>query len=87
MKRVLTVAAVLAMSAVFVASAPNEAKADGGVTVAVGVGAYLVGDAIVGRECHIRSWPFNIFTKIGDELHGRRGCHRAYYHRRHRHHR
>jgi len=85
MKKILTGLSALAVSAML-AGAPTEAKADGGAVV-VGVGAYLLVDAIVGKKCHRREWPFNIVRKIGDELHGRPGCHRhGYYHdRRHRH--
>jgi hypothetical protein len=87
MKKILMVTAMVALSALLMASAPREAKADGGVVV--GVGAYLLGDAVVGHHCRIRSWPFNIATKIGNELHGRRGCHPRYYRKHrsyHRHH-
>jgi hypothetical protein len=84
MKKALTAAAVVAVSAALMTAAPRDAKADGGV-VAVGVAAYLVTDAIVGRECHLRTWPFNIIHKIGRELSGKPGC-RHVHHRHHHHH-
>ncbi|MEJ2118634.1 MAG: hypothetical protein P8Y36_12390 [Alphaproteobacteria bacterium] len=84
MKKILTVAAVVALAGMTVASAPRDAKADGGA-VAIGVAAYLAVDALVGHECRIHSWPFNLVTKLGDELHGRRGCHPRRYHPRRRH--
>lgn len=83
MKKILTAVGAIALSGMMIAGAPREAKADGGA-VAIGVTAYLVVDAIVGKECHIRAWPFNVITKVAHELHGKRGCHRHY--RRHRHH-
>lgn len=85
MKKILMVTAMVALSALLMASAPREAKADGGVVV--GVGAYLVGDAVVGHHCRINSWPFNIVTKLGNELHGRRGCHPKRYRKHRRYHR
>ena len=84
MKRVLTAAAAIAVSVALMTGAPRDAKADGGA-IAIGVTAYLVTDAIVGHECHLRTWPFNIIHKIGRELQGRPGCKRVYrrHHRRH----
>ena len=79
MKTITTACAALAMTAMLTAGTTNEAKADGGV-IAIGVGAYLITDAIVGRRCHREEWPFNIVRKIADELHGRQGCYRGEYH-------
>jgi outer membrane scaffolding protein for murein synthesis (MipA/OmpV family) len=62
----MTLAAMLALVPV------QEAKADGGVII--GVGAYLVGDYVVGRKCRMRHWPFNIVTKVAYGLHGKRVC-------------
>ncbi|NJM33647.1 MAG: hypothetical protein HC850_01900 [Rhodomicrobium sp.] len=84
MKTITAAIAALAMSAMFTAGPTTEAKADGGA-VAIGVGAYLITDAIVGRKCHRHDWPFNIVAKIADEIHGRRGCYRHGYHDRHHH--
>lgn len=83
MKKVLTGLSALALAGAMTLGTPNEAKADGGVLI--GVGAYLLVDAIVGKKCDRREWPFNIVRKIGDELHGRPGCYhrRGYYHSRH----
>ena len=75
MKTLMTAAAALAMTAMMAAGPNTEAKADGGA-IAVGVGAYLIVDAIVGRKCHRQDWPFNTLAKIADELHGREGCNR-----------
>lgn len=93
MKTISTAFAALVMTAMMSSGPANEAKADGGVVL--GVGAYLLADAIVGRKCGRDDWPFNFIAKIGDEIHGRRGCYyRGHYyddrrgHRRHhRHHR
>lgn len=90
MKKFTTAAAALALTAVMATGPSNEAKADGGA-IAIGVGAYLVVDAIVGRKCHRRDWPFNTIAKIADEIHGREGCHRyhgkSYKDGHHHHHR
>jgi hypothetical protein len=94
MKFIASTAAALALSAMITTGTTTEAKADGGA-VAIGVGVYLLADAIVGRKCHREDWPFNIVAKIADELHGRHGCYRGEYHddhkdrprrRRHHHH-
>jgi hypothetical protein len=75
MKTLTTAAAALALTAMMAVGPNTEAKADGGA-IAIGVGAYLLVDAIVGRKCHRQDWPFNTLAKIADELHGRHGCHR-----------
>lgn len=92
MKYIASAAAALALSAIITTGSTTEAKADGGA-VAIGVGVYLLTDAIVGRKCHREDWPFNILAKVADEIHGRPGCHRHHYHdgykdrpRRHRRH-
>jgi hypothetical protein len=79
MKKIMSGLAALALTAVITTGHTTEAKADGGA-IAIGVGAYLLVDALVGRHCHRHEWPFNIVRKVGDELHGHRGC------RHHRHH-
>jgi hypothetical protein len=84
MKKIALMAAAVAVSGLMMVGAPREAKADGGVVVA-SVAAYLVVDAIVGKECHIAAWPFNFVTKLAHELHGHRGCY-SHPHRRHYHH-
>jgi hypothetical protein len=85
MKKIFTTVAALGLAAVINTSHTTEAKADGGVII--GVGAYLLVDALVGRHCHRDEWPFNLVRKVGDELHGRPGCHRGYRNRHHRHNR
>lgn len=89
MKGISTGVAAIALAAIMAVGPANEAKADGGV-IAIGVGAYLLSDAVVGRKCDRHEWPFNIIRKLADELHGRPGCHRHGYHHddyHHRHHR
>jgi hypothetical protein len=87
MSKILTTLAALALSVALTAGPSTQAKADGGA-VAIGVGAYLIVDAVVGRRCDQHEWPFNIIRKIGDELHHRDGCHhhRHHHHRHHHHH-
>ena len=87
MHKLTTAMAGLALFGVMAAGPATEAKADGGA-IAIGVGAYLVVDALVGRHCHRDEWPLNLVGKLADEIHGRRGCHghRHYHHRRHHHH-
>ena len=87
MKAISSAVAALALSAMITAGPTTQAKADGGA-IAIGVGAYLLADAIVGCACHRRDWPFNIFAKIADEIHGYPGCDRDgyYYDRHYRHH-
>ncbi len=85
MKKILTSVAALALAAVVTAGPTTSAKADGGAVI-IGVGAYLLVDALVGRHCERHEWPFNIFRKVADELHGRPGCyppqhHHSYHHR------
>lgn len=92
MKLLSTLAAALTLTAAITAGSTTEAKADGGA-IAIGVGVYLLTDAVVGRKCHREDWPFNILAKIADELHGHPGCHRHEYYddhprshkRRHKH--
>lgn len=78
MKLLLTGLAALAATAVLAGAPTQKANADGGAAIVVG--AYLVGDYVVGRRCHMYRWPFNIVTKVAYGLHGRRICR---YHRRH----
>lgn len=73
MKQMTAVLAGTALAAMLAAAPVRDAKADGGA-VAVGVGAYLVVDYVVGRKCHMRKWPFNILKKIAYGLHGKRVC-------------
>lgn len=61
----------LLAAALFLAPTP-QAKADGGVVI--GVGAYLVGDYVVGRKCRMRAWPLNIVKTVAYGLSGRRAC-------------
>jgi hypothetical protein len=90
MKTISIAVAGLALATMMTAAPTNEARADGGIVI--GIGAYLLADALVGSHCNRESWPFNIVTKLGDEIHGRDGCYRGYYdeyenkQRRHRRH-
>lgn len=86
MKVISTAVAALALTAVMSIGPAQEAKADGGATIAIGVGVYLVVDHLVGRECGREEWPLNIIRKIGDELHGRPGCYRERHHDDHHRH-
>jgi hypothetical protein len=81
MKKIISGVAALALAGIISTGQTTEAKADGGAIV-LGVGAYLLVDALVGRHCHRSEWPFNLVRKVGDELHGRRGCRRGYRHYR-----
>jgi hypothetical protein len=89
MRKITTAMAGLALSALITAGPTTEAKADGGA-VAIGVGAYLLADALVGRECQRHEWPLNMISKLADELRGGPGCYRhpvhRHHHRRHHHH-
>jgi hypothetical protein len=80
MKKLLAPVAALTLAAVVTAGSTTPAKADGGA-IAIGIGAYLLVDALVGRHCARHEWPFNIIRKVADELHGHAGCrpHRHYY--------
>ncbi|MDX2263752.1 MAG: hypothetical protein NW215_02105 [Hyphomicrobiales bacterium] len=62
-----------ALAAVLAYAPATPAKADGGAT-AVGVGAYLVVDYVVGRKCHMHYWPFNIVKKIAYGVKHKRVC-------------
>lgn len=86
MKLLTTAMAALALTVCMSFAPAQQAKADGGATIAI-VGAFLLADALVGRECDHEEWPFNIVHKIGDELRGHDWCHREHHHRHHhRHH-
>jgi hypothetical protein len=84
MNKLTAALAGLSLFGVMAAGPATPAKADGGA-VAIGVGAYLVVDAIVGRKCHRDDWPFNLVAKLADEIHGRRGCYRHGHYKRHYH--
>ena len=91
MKKFSTAVAALALTTLMTAGHAQPAKADGGASIAIGVGIYLLADALVGRECGREEWPLNIIRKIGDELRGRPGCYPDHYdgdgdHHRHRRH-
>ena len=79
MKKITTAVAALALTAAMSVGPAQQAKADGGA-IAIGVGAYLLVDHLIGRECGREDWPLNIIRKIGDELHGRDGCYRERHH-------
>ena len=85
MKKVLSGVAALAVAIGLMAGTAKEAKADGGVLL--GIGIYLLADAVVGEVCHTDAWPLNTVRKVGRALHGRKPCRRHYGHRYHgRHH-
>lgn len=84
MKLIVTAAAALALTALMSIAPAQRAQADGGASIAIGVGVYLLADALIGRECGREEWPLNIIRKLGDELHGRPGCDREP-HNGHRH--
>ncbi len=65
--------ALVVLAAALAIAPAQQAKADGGVTAVV-VGAYLIGDYVVGRKCRIHLWPFNIVTKVAHAVHGRHIC-------------
>jgi ABC-type nickel/cobalt efflux system permease component RcnA len=85
MKRITTAVAAMALTTVMSFGPAQQAKADGGATIAIGVGVYLLADHLIGRECGREEWPLNIIRKIGDELHGRRGCYHKHHHDKHHH--
>jgi len=80
MKPICTAFTALTLTAMAVVVPGQKAKADGGAVV-IGVGAYLAGDYVVGRTCHMRAWPFNMVRKVYYGLHGKRIC--RYYRHRH----
>ena len=82
--KLLTSVAAFALATAMAAGPTTPAKADGGA-VAIGIGAYLLVDALVGRHCERHEWPFNILSKVADELHGRPGCRPHYHHHGYRH--
>jgi hypothetical protein len=67
--------AIAAMTAVIPA---HKAVADTGT--AVGVGAYLLGDYVVGRKCGKQTWPLNIVSGVVHTVQGKPFC--RYYRRR-----
>jgi len=72
MKLFLTSVAALVTAATVVAIPAHKAMADGGTVV--GVGAYLVGDYVVGRKCRAQAWPLNIATGIVRTVQGKTFC-------------
>lgn len=84
MKTVYSGVAALALGTILSLGSAQDAKADGGALV-LGVGAYLVVDALIGEHCQINEWPFNLVRKVDRELHGRKGCRPQHYHRYRKH--
>lgn len=79
MKKIYAGVAAVALAAIMTAAGPaTPAKADGGL--AIGIGAYLLVDALVGRHCRVNEWPFNLVRAVGEGVHGRDSCR---HHRRH----
>ena len=64
MRQLVCSIATFLIAGLIVATPMKQAKADGGATAAVIVGAYLVTDYFVGRKCGYRDWPFNIVNKF-----------------------
>lgn len=85
MKKLATATAALALATMMSAGVSNQAKADGGA-IAIGVGAYLIVDAIVGEKCKRHDWPLNIPAKIADKLRGKPYCHHYGHKDDHHHH-
>ena len=76
MKKVLSGVAAIAVAIMLMAGSAKEAKADGGLLL--GIGIYLLADAVVGEVCHMDDWPLNTVRKVGKALHGRKPCRRHY---------
>jgi len=74
MKTVLAGLGGVALAAALAMAPVDRAKADGGAAVAIGVGAYLVVDYIVGEKCTMPHWPFNIIKKTAYKLKGKQVC-------------
>ena len=72
MKLFLTGVAALVAAATFAVIPAHKAMADGGTVV--GVGAYLVGDYVVGRKCGSQVWPLNIATGVVRTVQGKTFC-------------
>jgi hypothetical protein len=87
MKKISMTLAALGLAVAINTGSSTQAKADGGAVV-LGIGAFLLVDALVGRHCHHDEWPFNLVREVGGGLHGHHHCrhHHHRYHRRHRHH-
>ncbi len=73
MKTLLTGLSGIALAVTLAVAPVDRAKADGGA-VAIGVGAYLVVDYIVGEKCAMHVWPFNLITKTAYTLKGKPVC-------------
>jgi len=73
MKTVLAGLGGLALAVSLTVAPVDRAKADGGA-VAIGVGAYLVVDYLVGEKCEMHKWPFNIIKKTAYKLKGKPVC-------------
>lgn len=73
MKKIVSGIAAMTLAAALTAGAPTPAKADGGA-VLLGVGAFLLVDALVGRHCGQNDWPFNIARTVDHRIHGQDGC-------------
>ena len=74
MTKLLSVAAGAALAVSLAAAPVDRAKADGGAAVAIGVGAYLVVDYIVGEKCQMYKWPFNMIKKTAYKIKGKPVC-------------
>lgn len=72
MKLLSTAVVGVTLAAVLVAASAEQARADGGVVI--GIGVYLAGDYVVGRKCRTRNWPFNIPTALVRGVEGKRVC-------------
>jgi hypothetical protein len=80
MKLGLTTVAALAMAATVAAVPAHRAMAENGT--AIGVGAYLVGDYVVGRKCGRQIWPLNIVNGVVRTVQGKTFCTTYRYRRR-----
>jgi hypothetical protein len=72
MKLCLTAVGTLAVATLSAAVPAHRATADTGTVV--GVGAYLVGDYVVGRKCGRQVWPLNIVNGVVRTVQGKTFC-------------
>lgn len=77
MRAVQSTLAAAAVAAAVAFAPVKEAKAEPGVII--GVGAYLLADAVVGAKCGTPYWPFNIVKKVAYRLRGVASCDRYRY--------
>jgi hypothetical protein len=84
MKRITAALAGLVLFGLLAAGPATPAKADGGA-IAIGVGAFLLADAVVGHRCDHDDWPFNIVSELAGHHHHHWWHRHCYRHKKHRH--